>query len=162
MSALYNLAKEFLSQKNIAVAGVKRQKDDAANVIFKKLKETGYNVFPVNPNTDKFQNETCYPNLKSIPAKLDGVVIVTKPSNTEKLTDECIEIGVPRVWMHCTFGYKGRHSKISSISENAVEKCKQNNVQVIPGGCPMMFCDPVDFPHKCIRGIVNMIGGFKF
>ena len=49
MSTLREAANEFLSHKSIAVAGVSRKGDTAANVIYKKLKNTGYQVFPVNP-----------------------------------------------------------------------------------------------------------------
>ena len=35
------------------------------------------------------------------------------------------------------------------------------DIAVIPGGCPMMFCEPVDFEHKCMRGTLRLIGSLK-
>jgi predicted CoA-binding protein len=162
MTKIDALTREFLSQKNIAVAGVKRNSQGTANVIYKKLKESGYNVFPINPNSDTFDGVKCYPAIKSVTEKIDGVVIVTKPSVTEQIVNECIETGVKRVWIHNMFGVKGSSSAGTSLSEKAIRMCKENNITVIPGGCPLMFCEPVDFGHKCIRGITRMIGGFKF
>ena len=56
MNKIDELAKEFLSQKNIAVAGVKRNPEGTANLIFRKLKETGHNVYPLNPNSETVEN----------------------------------------------------------------------------------------------------------
>src|SRR5947207_2553396 len=91
---------DFLSQKRIAVAGVSRTKQDAANIVYKKLKEAGYQVFAVNPNAQAFGDDPCYPDLKSIPGGVDGVVIVTRPTLTEEIVRQAAEAGVSRVWMH--------------------------------------------------------------
>ena len=154
MSTLETMVKDFLAQKHIAVAGVSRTTENPANGIYRKLKDTGYQVFPVNPNAETFEGKTCYPSLKSIPQGVDGVVIVTRPEVTEQIVRECAEVGVPRVWMHRSFNALG-----SSVSEEAVEFCRQNNITVIAGGCPMMFCEPVDFAHKCMRWMLNLTGG---
>lgn len=144
---------DFLAQKRIAVAGVSRQaKGEAANLIYSKLRDSGYNVFPVNPNAEMVEGDRCYPNLKAISPPVDGVVIATRPEVAEQLVRECAEIGVTRVWMHRSFG-------TGSVSEAATKFCQDNHITVIPGGCPMMFCQPVDFGHKCMRWILKLTGG---
>jgi predicted CoA-binding protein len=97
------------------------------------------------------EGEKCYPNLKSIPDGVDGVVIVTPPEAAEQIVRECAEIGISRVWMHRSFGP-------GSVSEEAVQYCEENNISVIAGACPMMFCQPVDFGHKCMRWILGVSG----
>jgi hypothetical protein len=161
MNKIDELAKEFLSQKNIAVAGVRRNSDGVGNLIYRKLKETGHNVFTVNPNAETIENTKCFPDIKSIPEKIDAVVIATKSIHTKQIVKDCIEARVSRVWMHNTFGKKGSDKPASSISGEAVQLCTENNISVIPGGCPMMFCEPVDFGHKCLRGITRLTGGFR-
>ncbi len=105
MNTLNEKVTDFLSQKTIAVAGVSRNaKGEAANLIFKKLKETGYQVYPVNPKTDTVEGERCYPSLHAIPVTIDGVVICTPPQAAEQLVKECLELGIKRVWMHRSFG----------------------------------------------------------
>jgi len=47
----------------------------------------------------------------------------------------------------------------TSISEQAVEFCRENSMTVIPGGCPMMFCKPVDFVHTCLHWMLKLTGG---
>lgn len=154
MSTLAEAAQEFLSQPRIAVVGVSRTKRDAANLIYCKLREQGHRVFPINPSAQTVEGDRCYPALAALPEKVDGVVIVTKPKNTEHVVQECVELGIPRVWMHQSMGFLG-----TSISEQAVKLCQDNGITVIPGGCPMMFCEPVDTPHKCMRWFLRLTGG---
>ena len=69
---------DFLAQKRIAVAGVSRDNrhHPAGNLIYRRLKKTGHDVFPVNPHMQTFEGDRCYPDLKSIPGGVDGVVIM--------------------------------------------------------------------------------------
>jgi hypothetical protein len=62
--------------------------------------------------------------------------------------------GISRVWLHRSFGQ-------GSVSDPAVVFCRDNNINVIPSGCPMMFCEPVDFGHKCMRWPLNLTGGLQ-
>ncbi len=141
---------DFLSQKRIAVAGVSRNAaGKAANAIYDKLRQSGYEVFAVNPNTVSIQGSPCFPDLQSLPEKVDGVVIVTRPAATLSLVKACIRQGIPRVWMHRSFGP-------GSVSEEAVALAEENGLTVIAGGCPMMFCKPVDVPHRCMRWFLTL------
>lgn len=146
---------EFLAQKRIAVAGVSRDHNHhpAANLIYRRLKKTGHDVFAVNPNLESFEGARCYPDLRSIPGGVDGVVIVTRPETTDRIVHECGEAGVRRVWMHQSMG------KGSSVSPEAAEYCRQHDIHVIAGACPMMYGPGVDFGHACMRTILKMTGG---
>lgn len=146
---------EFLSQKRIAVVGVcrDRRSHPAANLIYRKLKRTGHHVFAVNPNMPTFDGDRCYPDLKSIPGGVDGAVIVTRPETTQRIVRDCTDAGVRRVWMHQSM------AKGSSVSPEAVEYCRQHEISVIAGACPMMYGDGADFGHRCMRWILGFTGG---
>ncbi len=144
MPTLREAVDDFLAQKRLAVAGVTRiKKAQPANLIYRKLRKAGYEVFPVNANAQEVEGDTCYPSLKAIPDGVDGVVIATSPSVTEDLVRDCAEAGITRVWIHRSIG-KG------SASTQAVDFCRENNITVIPAGCPMMYCKPIDPVHKCM------------
>ena len=66
MATLKQAAEEFLAQKRIAVAGVSRDPGQAANAVYRKLRASGYEVFPVNPNAPEAEGATCYPDVGSI------------------------------------------------------------------------------------------------
>lgn len=149
---LKEAAKKFLSQKRIAVAGVSRHGDVAANIIYKKLRDTGYETFPVNPNAEEVEGDRCYPAFASIPGGVDAVVIATHPEVAPQVVRECGELGINKVWIHRSFGQ-------GSMNEEAIDLCRKLGIAVIPGSCPMMFCEPVDVGHKCIHWIQKISGG---
>ena len=146
---------DFLAQKRIAVAGVSRNNSHhpAGNLIYQRLKRTGHDVFPVNPHMQTFESDRCYPNLQSIPGGVDGVVIITRPETTERIVHDCRAAGVRRVWMHQSL------AQGSSVSPAAVEYCRQQEISVIAGACPMMYGAGVDFGHTCMRWILRLSGG---
>jgi len=146
---------DFLAQKRIAVAGVSRNNSHhpTGNLIYHRLKRAGHDVFPVNPHIQAFEGDRCYPDVKSIPGGVDGVVIVTRPEITERIVRDCNDAGVRRVWMHQSLG------KGTSVSPKAVEYCRQLDIGVIAGACPMMFGPGVDFGHTCMRWILRLTGG---
>ncbi len=134
----------FLAAKRIAVAGVSRKGDVAANAVYRKLKKTGYEVFPVNPNTDRVEGDACYADVGAVPGDLGGVVIATHPKDAASVVRQCRDRGVKLVWFHRSFGP-------GSVSEEALGECKRLDVESIVGGCPLMFCEPVDIAHRCMR-----------
>lgn len=148
---LKDAVSEFLSLETIAVTGVSRSPNGTGNSIVRRLRETDHEVFAVNPNLDRFDDQPCYQNLSSLPSVPNGVVIVNRPEVTLKICQECEQLGVSWVWMH-----RSMESLGSSVSDDAVEYCRQNDISVIPGGCPMMFCGKVDFGHKMMRWMLNL------
>ena len=147
---------EFLAQKRIAVVGVSRNHSHhpVGNLIYQRLKTTGHDVFAVNPHMQTFEGDRCYPDLQSISGGVDGVVIITRPEVTEQIVHDCGDAGVRRVWMHQSMGKKG-----ASVSPAAVEYCRQHDISVIAGACPMMYGDGVDLGHTCMRWILRLTGG---
>ncbi len=135
--------KDFLALKRIVVVGVSRNQSNAANLIYRKLHSSGHQVFAVNPNATTVEGDISYPNLKAIPEKPEGVVIVTKSDVTEQVVRECAELGISSVWMH-----NGMHSLGTSVSATAVSFCRKHGITAIPGGCPMMFVNDADIGHR--------------
>ncbi len=154
MASQKELIDDFLAQRRIAVAGVSRDPKQTANFVFRKLRTCGYQALPINPAAAEVEGATCYPSLRAAPAPIDGVLIVTRPKAALDVVRECVELGIPRVWMHRSFGP-------GSVSEEAVRLCREKGVRVIVGACPLMFCAPVDFGHRCMRWILSVRGDFS-
>ena len=150
--------RDFLAQKRIAVAGVSRDnsRHPVGNLIYRRLKDTGHEVFPVNPHMQTYEGERCYYDLQSIPGGVDAVVIATRPEVTERIVHDCNDAGVRRVWMHQSFG-----KKASSVSPAAVEYCRQHEISVIAGACPMMYGEGADLGHRCMRTVLKLTGGLR-
>jgi predicted CoA-binding protein len=148
---LADAAAEFLAQKCFAVAGVSREGDAAANYIFKRFKESGLEVYAINPNAKEVQGERCYASLADLPATPDAVVVGTSPDQALDVARQCKGAGVRHVWFH-------RSIDKGSFSKEAAALCAAYGATVIPGGCPMMHLDPVDVPHRCMHLVLNKLG----
>jgi predicted CoA-binding protein len=158
MAKIDQLVKEFLSQKKIAVVGVSDQRDTGCNLGYRKFKQAGYQVFAVNPRIKTFEGAPCYPDLKSLPEKPDAVFILASPKVTDQIVQQCVDLGVKHVWMHCMLGTKpGLAASMSSVSPEAVRLCRENGIAVIPGTCPNQFLNP-DFAHAMMRGLWRTFG----
>lgn len=137
MSKLDALVQGFLAQKTIAIVGVSDKRDTGCNLGYRKFKEAGYKVYAVNPRITTFEGDPCYPDLKSLPGKPDAVFIFTSPQVTDQIVQQCVDLGVKRVWMHCLMGTKpGLAAGMTSVSQDAVQVCHENGITVIPGACP--------------------------
>ena len=150
MATLAEAAKDFLAQKRIAVVGVSRDSRQPANFNFRKLRDAGYEVYPVNPQAASVEGVSCFSNLKSIPGGVDAVLIYTPPQATESVVRECADLGIVRVWMHRSIGG-------GSYSAAAERGARERGLALIPGGCPAMFLSP-DIGHKCMRWVLNAFG----
>jgi predicted CoA-binding protein len=153
-----DLVRDFLAQKSVAVVGVSDRRETGCNMAYKRFKDAGYTVWPINPRLTEFDGSPCYPNLGAIPEKPDAVFILTKPEITEQIVLECIDLGIGHVWMHCMLGIKpGLVAGMTSVSQDAVALGREHGIKVIPGSCPNQFLNP-DFPHRMIRGVSRMLG----
>ena len=152
MEKTKEVATEFLANKKVAVTGVSRTPGNhGSNVVYQRLRERGYQVYAVNPNTDEVEGDHCFHDLKSIPGGVDWVVIGTKPETADSTMRECAELGIKRVWMHRAFGG-------GSVSESAAEFGRHQGITVIDGGCPCMFEPTADPGHKVMRVMCTLTG----
>lgn len=143
--------RDFIDQKYIAVTGVSSTHPDAANFIFKKFKNANYHVYAINPSAAMVENEKAYPNISAIEDKIDGVVIASPPSSAQSIIEECLSLGIRRIWFHSSINQ-------GSLDEEGADFAEKNGMEVIRTGCPLMYVKPVDFPHKCLKWMLNLTG----
>ncbi len=152
MQKIREAAAEFLAAKRVAVTGVSRTPENhGGNIVYKRLRDRGYEVFAVNPNADQVEGDHCYHDLRSIPGGVEAVVIATRPEAAEGTMRECAELGVKHVWMHRLMG-------AGSVSEAATEYGRQQGITVIDGGCPLMFPPTSDGGHQVMRWMSTLSG----
>jgi hypothetical protein len=150
-TTLREAADEFLAQRRIAVAGVSRDPKQPANLIYRRLREAGHEVYAINPYADEVEGDPCWPDVGALPDTPDGVVVATTPEVAEEVVRDCDAAGVERVWLHRGIGP-------GSVSEDAVGYCRTHHICVIPGGCPNMFGETSDPGHRCMRAALQLTG----
>jgi predicted CoA-binding protein len=152
MPTIKDAAGDFLRQRRIAVTGVSRKpQSHGSNVVFKRLRDRGYEVFAINPNAEEVEGDHAYPDLHSIPGGVDAVVIATRPELAQETMHECAELGIRHVWMHRSFGG-------GSVSGSATAYGREHGITVIDGGCPCMFDPTADLGHKAMRFVFALNG----
>jgi predicted CoA-binding protein len=152
MPTIKEAASEFLAHRRVAVTGVSRHPEShGSNIVYKRFRERGYEVFAVNPNADEVEGDRCYHDLRSIPGGVEAVVIGTRPEIAEETVRECADLGIEHVWMH-------RGPGGGSVSEAAADYGREHGITVIDGGCPCMFGTTADFGHKVMRAVFTLTG----
>lgn len=148
---------DFLQSHRIAVVGLSRDPKDFSRAIYSRLVENGYEVFGVNPRAkseefitgEGFEPRPFYHSISSIPGDpVDAAFLVTSPEASVSATEECVKHGVHRIWMHRSIG-------TGSYSPEAEQHAKENGLTVIPRGCVMMHCQPVDGFHGFFRWLMG-------
>jgi len=152
MAKIADAAQEFLACRRIGVTGVSRDPaNHGSNVVYKRLRERGYEVYAVNPHAETVEGDPSYPSLDQVPGGVEAVVIGTRPELAEQAMKECIALGITRVWMHRAFGG-------GSVSDAATQLGRDNGVTVIDGGCPCMFRPTDDGAHRFMRLVCTLSG----
>ena len=152
MTAIKDAAATFLGHKRIAITGVSRSPGShGGNVVYNRLRDRGYDVVAVNPNADEVEGDPAYDDLRSIPGRVEAVVIATRPEHAEATMRECVELGIAHVWMH-------RGPGAGSVSDTATAYGRAHGISVIDGGCPCMFGPTADRGHKAMRFLFTLSG----
>lgn len=139
----------FLDGKRIVVAGVSRSGQAAANAIFRRLRDTGHDAIPVNPNASELEGTRCYADIASVPDPVHGAMIATHPGVATEVARAALDRGVRHVWFHRSFGE-------GSVAPEAVALCRERGVEPIVGGCPLMYCGSVDPAHRAMRWLLRL------
>ena len=114
----------ILDYKTIAVVGISDDPTRPSNFVARFLKEHGYKIIPVNPKLTEWEGEKCYPDLLSIPVKVDIVDIFRRSEAIPPIVDEAIAIKAKVVWM-----------QEGIINEEAAAKAQKAGIEVVMDKC---------------------------
>jgi predicted CoA-binding protein len=138
---------DFIEQKKLAVVGVSRDARQFSYQAYSLLKIHGYKVYPINPNTDKIGEDTCYPNVKSLPEQMKGALVMLPPEKTMQVLPEIVKAGIKHVWL-----------QQQTEAPQAIQFCTDHGINVVYSQCIMMFIEPLSFPHCLHRWGKKVIG----
>jgi predicted CoA-binding protein len=142
---------DFLAQKRIAMVGISREPKSLSVSLFEELCRRGYDVIPVNPKMPEVLGRRCCACVQEIPSPVDAALLMTSPTVTEAVVHDCAEAGIRRVWMYRAGGE-------GAVSLQAVQFCREQGIDVIPGECPFMFLPDTGGIHR-LHGFIRKITG---
>ena len=135
------------------MAGVSREPHDFSRSLYRAMRSHGYDMVPVNPGIEEVEGDRCYAAVADIDPPPEGVILMTPPALTEILVRECHAAGIPRVWMYRSLGH-------GSVSDEALEYCRDHDITVIPGECPFMYLAGAGLVHDAHRFCRKLVGAF--
>ena len=138
---------DFISQHTLAIVGVSRSGNKFGNNTFRELTSHGYKLYPIHPEAKTLEGVQAYQDFASLPEKVDGVIIVVPPAQTEKVVREAAAAGIKRIWM-----------QQGAQSDTAIRFCQENGITEIHGECINMFAHETASFHKFHRGIWKLFG----
>jgi len=114
----------LLTAKTIASVGLSSNTGKESYWIVKYLKDQGYRIIPVNPTADEILGEKAYPDLESVPEKIDVVQVFRKPEDVPPVVEDAIKVGAKAVWM-----------QEGIVNEDAAQKAREAGLQVVMDAC---------------------------
>lgn len=87
------------NSKTVAIVGLSNNPERASHHVGEYLKEKGYKIIPVNPGEKEILGEVCYPDIASVPEKIDCVDIFRKSEDVPPIVKAAIRCGAKAVWM---------------------------------------------------------------
>ena len=114
----------LLSAKTVASVGLSSNRAKESYGIVEYLKGQGYHIIPVNPTTTEVLGEKSYPDLESVPEKIDVVQVFRRPEDVPPIVDSAIKVGAKVVWM-----------QEGIVNEEAAAKARAAGLQVVMDEC---------------------------
>jgi predicted CoA-binding protein len=141
----------FLGLRRIAVVGVSSQPSDFSRILFRELRQRGYDVVPVNPKLQEVDGTRCYARVADVAPAVEGALLMTSPAVTEQIVHELADCGVKYAWMYRAVGH-------GAVSKPAADYGAAHGLTMVIGECPFMFLENAGFPHNLHR-LLNQITG---
>ncbi len=139
---------DFLASEPIALVGASRNPKKFGFMAFKELKDKGLNVIPVNPHATEIHQVKAYPDVKTLPSDVRGVIIMTKKNQTAGVVKEAKARGFKQIWI-----------QQSSESKEALQELEGTDINYITGECILMYYKPHSI-HKFHRALLKFFGRY--
>ena len=118
------IQKILTQSKKIAVVGLSGDPSKDSYRVSKYMQQQGYRIIPVNPKYKKILGETSYPDLRSVPEKVDIVNVFRKSESIPSFIDDVIAIKPLVLWL-----------QLGIFDQQSVEKAKKAGITVVSDKC---------------------------
>ena len=114
--------------RTVAVVGISDKPDRDSYRVAEYLKQSGYNILPVNPTLDQWLGIKAYRDLSSIPedVRVDIVDVFRKPDAALQVVEEALKLKPAVVWL-----------QEGVVNQEAAELAKSHGIQVVMDRCMM-------------------------
>lgn len=119
--------------KAVAVIGASATSGSGSNFIA-AYQEQGFkgNIYPVNPNASEVLGLKCYPDIASVPEKVDFVIVSVPARLVTQVLNECADAGVRNLHIF-TAGFKETHDEEGAETEKKIREIAEERGLAIIG-----------------------------
>lgn len=117
---------QLSESKTIAVVGMSPRPNRPSHYVAKYLMEQGYYIIPVNPAIEEVLGLKSYPDLVSVPERIDMVDIFRRSSQVPPIVDEAIKVGARFIWM-----------QDGVVHDKAASKARDAGLYVVMDNCTL-------------------------
>ncbi len=146
-SVTMGLVRDFVGRRRLALAGASRSGKKFGSVLLRELKARGYDVVPVHPSAAELEGLPCARDLSALRGRVDGLVVVTPPSETTRLVAAAADAGIGAVWI-----------QQGAESEDALAVARARGLAVVHGHCLLMYLPGVSGFHGFHRVLWRLLG----
>lgn len=111
----------------IAVVGISPKSERPSHYCAKYLLDHGYTIIPVNPGQKEVLGLTCYPDLLSIPVKVDMVNVFRNAEDVPPIAEDAVRIGARYLWL-----------QLGIINDEAAQSASAAGLDVVQDRCVKM------------------------
>jgi len=144
-----NEIQKFLEPRKMAIAGASRNMKKFGGVVFKELKEKGFELYPINPNAVETQGVKCCKSVDELPSDVENLLIITSSEETTSVARAAIGKGIKMVWI-----------QQKSETPEAVKTIVDAGIPLIHNKCILMFAAPVKGVHGFHRFLTKTFGAY--
>ena len=115
---------EILSLKKVTVVGMSQYPGKAAHGVPRYLSENGYEITPVNPNTDEILGKKCFDDISQVEDEIDIVDVFRPSDQVLPIIQEAIKKNPKVIWLQ-----EGIHN------QEAEELARDAGIKVVFNRC---------------------------
>lgn len=139
----------FWTHSSFAFVGHTEEKGFPA-ISYREVKKQGKTVFPVDPSVSEIAGDRSYPDLSSLPVKVDAVLLEVPREETEDWVRQAADLGIQNVWIH-----ENRETP------EALAFAEERGMNVVTGTCAVMYVWQGGFSaHSVHRWIDKLVGKY--
>ena len=116
--------RNFLSLKKVAVIGISRNESKAAHFVPKYLSENGFDIIPVNPNSNEILSKKCYKEITEVEGDIDIVDVFRPSEDVLPFVRDAIKKNPKVIWLQ-----EGIHN------EEAENLAREHGIDVVFNRC---------------------------
>lgn len=117
------LEEKILEKKVWAVVGANQDPEKYGNMIYRKLKTRGYEVYAVNPMCETIEGDKCFKDLSSLPKVPEVIDMVVSPKRGRPILEEAAKLGIRYIWLQPGTYDDELLKRIDELGLEAVQAC---------------------------------------